>query len=167
MFGWLKRKAQLKIISTMEQDINRFIMGLKGASPPEVGMVVVFANHWRNVLERQFNWNLDHPDLVAATDIVAALRLNRMIREVQKKDAAKAAGLMVWLHTIRASETPEIRLLGREMWAQLSRGIPHTEQAADGVFQVFGVFMDTTGIDRVPENLRPCPPSPYGEAGFR
>ena len=153
MFGWLKRKAELKIISTMEEDINRLILGLKGGSPSEVGMVVVFTNHWRNVLEKQFNWNLDHPDLVALAEIGVAFRINRMARTVQKEEPATAAGLMVWLHTIRASETPEIRVLGREMWAQLARGIPYAEEAADGIFHVFGIRLNTTGVQRIPTNL--------------
>ena len=155
MFGWLKRKAELKIISTMQEDINRFILGLRGGSPSEIGTVVVFANQWRNQLEERFNWDLSYPNLVAAKDISSTIRLNQMVRAAQKEQSAGAAGLMVWLHTLRASDTPELRLLGREMWAQLARGIPHAKDAAEGIFDVFGVRMDTTGVERIPENLGP------------
>jgi hypothetical protein len=153
MFGWLKRKAQLKIIASMEQDISRFIAGLKGASAQEVGMIVLGANHWRNVLESKFGWNLDHPDIVAMRDIGAAVTLNGMIRDVQKVNPAMAPGLMVWLHSVRASQTPEIRALGREMWSQLARGIPHVEETAHGLVAHLGVRLDPNGYDRMPENL--------------
>jgi hypothetical protein len=61
---------------------------------------------------------------------------------------------MVWLHSIRSSETPEIRVRGREMWAELERGIPHADDGADG-FRLLGVNLDIDGAERIPENLTP------------
>jgi hypothetical protein len=68
MFGWLKRRVELAVVNSRDQDIDRFIRGLKGASSPEVGAIVACAAHWRNVLEARFGWDLDHPDFVAARD---------------------------------------------------------------------------------------------------
>jgi hypothetical protein len=157
MFGWLKRQVQVAVANSFDQDIDRFIRGLKGAGDSEVGAVVACAAHWRNTLEAQFGWNLDHPGLVAAVqDVGAAMKLNRMIREVQKREPAMAVGLMVWLHSVRASQTPEIRLRGREMWAELERGIPHSYSDAEGYELVGGVRLNIDGVDRIPENLAPA-----------
>lgn len=59
-----------------------------------------------------------HPELIPAKHPAAAWRVNRMIRKVQKQNPAMASGLMVWLHTLRASDVPELRLAGRELWGQ-------------------------------------------------
>jgi len=155
MFGWLKRKAQLKIVAAQEQDINRFILGLKGASPQEVGATVAIANHWRNLLENDRRWDLDHPDLVMVADPGAAMLIGGLIRRLQKDNPLMASGLMVWIHTLRASSTPEIRQLGREMWSQLARGIAHAEDASHGFAQLLNVKLDTRGVYRIPTNLRP------------
>jgi hypothetical protein len=157
MFGWLKRRIQMAVVNSFDQDIDRFISGLKGAGDSEVGAIVACATHWRNVLEAQFGWDLDHPDLVvAAQDIGAAMKLNRMIREVQQSEPAMAVGLMVWLHSVRASQTPEIRLRGREMWAELERGIPHAYDGAEGFRIVGGMNLNIEGVERIPENLAPA-----------
>jgi hypothetical protein len=153
MFGWLKRRVQIAVVNSFEKDIDRFIRGLKGAGPQEVGAILACAAHWRNVLEAEFGWDLDHPDLVASMqDIGAAMKLNRMIREVQQKEPAMAVGLMVWLHSIRASQTPEIRMQGREMWDQLQRGTRHVFEGAAS-YNAFGFYLNTHGFWRKPENL--------------
>jgi hypothetical protein len=154
MFGWLKRRAQLAVISSFETDIDRFILGLRGASSSELGCIVALTSHWRNALAATFGWNLDHPDLVSVQDMGAAMKVNRMIRDVQQREPFYAPGLMVWLHSIRASQTPEIRLRGREMWSVLAGGIPFAEQAAEDL-QVMGVHLFIDGFERIPQNLTP------------
>ena len=37
MLGWIKRKAQIAILKSMDEDIERFIAGIKGGSALEVG----------------------------------------------------------------------------------------------------------------------------------
>jgi hypothetical protein len=120
----------------------------------EVAGLVVFAAHWRNALEEGFGWDLDHPDFVAVQDIGAATRLNRMIRDVQKQEPVMAAGLMVWLHSVRASQTPEVRSRGREMWAELERGMDYAYSAAVDL-RALGLQLNTKGLDRMPQNLLP------------
>jgi hypothetical protein len=68
MFGWLKRRVEIAVASSYDQDIDRFIRGLKGAGDSEVGAMVACAAHWRNILEAQFGWDLDHSDLVDLAD---------------------------------------------------------------------------------------------------
>jgi hypothetical protein len=139
MFGWVKRRAQIAIIKSFDQDIDRFISGLKGMSAQEVAGIVVFAAHWRNALEEGFGWDLDHPDFVAVQDIGAATRLNRMIRDVQKQEPVMAAGLMVWLHSV---------------WAELERGMDYAYSAAVDL-RALGLQLNTKGLDRMPQNLLP------------
>jgi len=50
MLGWIKRKAQIAILKSMDEDIERFIAGIKGGSALEVGMIVVQATNNRNFL---------------------------------------------------------------------------------------------------------------------
>ena len=44
MFGWLKRKTQLAMIRSMDEDIERFIISLRGADEERFGMVVAMAD---------------------------------------------------------------------------------------------------------------------------
>jgi len=121
----------------------------------EIGGVLALACHWRAKLEKHFGWNLDDPDLVIVSDIACAMKVRRMINEVQEKEPTTAAGLMVWLHTLRATQTPEVRPKAREMWAQLQRGLPYVEEAAETLQIVTGHVVQTKGAERIPQNLRP------------
>ncbi len=153
MFGWLKRRMEMRFTAAMENDIRRFVAGLRGASAEEIGLLLLIANHWRRILEQEFGWNLDHPELIPAKHPAAAWHVNRMIQKVQKQNPAMASGLMVWLHTLRASDVPEIRLAGRELWGQLHRGMPHVRQASLDTRDLFGVALDPEGCGRYPEYL--------------
>ena len=58
------------------------------------------------------------------------MKINRIVRQFNKmRRPSDAAGAMVWSYSLRCLNVPELRPLGREMWAQLSRGLPHVEEA--------------------------------------
>ena len=63
MFHWLKRRAQLAIIKSAEQDIDRLLSSLRGASLDDLGMIVALTTHWRNVFDQD---GIDLLDPVAA-----------------------------------------------------------------------------------------------------
>jgi len=155
MFGWLKRRARIAVVNSLNADLERFLLSLRGAEPMEIGGVLALACHWRGKLEKHFGWNLDCPDLVIVSDTAGAMKVRQMIREAQEKEPTMAAGLMVWLHTLRATQTPEVRPKAREMWAQLERGLPYVEEAAETLQIVTGYALQTQGADRIPQNLRP------------
>jgi hypothetical protein len=153
MFGWLKRKAQIASVNAMATDIDRFVMGLRGASAEEIGGILASTYHWMEFLERKFGWNLDHPDLVIANDLFASMTVGKCARRIQGKEPAMATGLMVWLHTLRASGTPELRLRGRELWSQLNRGAEHVQRGAGMFKTMIGLELDLRCQGRVPRNL--------------
>ncbi len=93
MFGWLKRKAEIAIVSSQTTDIERFILGLKGGSPREVGAIVAMSAHWRNLLEAEYGWNLDAPDLVALQDI-GAVKISSPDRQARAHDASSPPFLL-------------------------------------------------------------------------
>ena len=85
--------------------------------------------------------------------------LGRLVRQLQKMDkTAEAAGAMVWLHSMRALAFPEIRSLGRQMWKELQRGIPHAPDALDGLGTVIGKALPEgarSSCDFIPIDLAP------------
>jgi hypothetical protein len=83
------------------------------------------------------------------------LAVAKAIRRYQaEKRYEEATGAMVWLHSLRALSTPEVRRLGREMWRQLHRGQLHALK----VLQELGVpsLSDVTlECSRIPNDLDP------------
>ena len=156
VFGWIKRKIQIASVRAASDDIDRFLLGLRGASDRELGLSVALAAHARHILERNFNWDLSPPDVVTMRTPAATLFVNRLIGNSQKNNnGAMAAGLMVWLHSLRSSDIPEIRLQARQMWGELARGFPYAEEAATDSLEFAGLQLQISGFDQIPEYLRP------------
>ena len=129
MFKWMKRKAQLAIVKSAKEDIERFVSMVKGASAEQVGLVVAMATHYRHAMARD-GIDLLRPMEAEELDHFIAFKIGKLIAAAQKGDPANATGWMVWLHTVRAANILEIRYEGRMLWHELSRGFPHVEQQA-------------------------------------
>jgi len=137
MFGWLKRKLD------GTRELERFVTSLRGMSASELGALVAIATVVR--INMRNNGHL--PD--AALDVAGGLppekqfaaqwKMTTLVQEFQKMgQPSDAAGAMVWSHSMRAGATPELRLLGRQMWGELSRGFPHVAEAIEDIVTVTG-----------------------------
>lgn len=140
---WLRRKLELKAAKAALEDIDRFTLGLKGASDNEVGFVVAQATIVR-LMYRRDNLLPDSALGVGAFSpederLQVQQFLANIIDELQSEaggdstapSALFALGTMVWLHSMRAITFPEIRIFGREMWQQLERGFPRAGEASE------------------------------------
>ena len=102
-------------------------------------------------------------------DAWAVRPIGHLIKKAQRKgNFVAAAGLMVWLHSLRALNAAELRDFGRVMWGELRRGFPHIENALQRTDQVFGFprpESDQLPLDSfrfIPFGLEPEGASPEG-----
>lgn len=146
MLGWVKKKVMNASTNAMKNDITRFIEGLKGASSEEIGGMLVIATALRmNLIAAgtiplaALNLNIPRdPDLEMECSM-SPIRLVKHIKEFQSKGhPSDALGGMIWLHSVRALMVPEIRLYGRAMWKELSRGFPYSDDAIEQIYTMIG-----------------------------
>jgi hypothetical protein len=137
-----KRSNQLASVRDGTADLERFVVALKGMSDGELGAVVAMAAILRMELRAQgllpddaldIASKLPESDQTAVRSAMSGLAL-----DMQKRHHPSVGGALVWLHTLRALQFPELRLLGRQMWGELERGFPH-------VFEAFHFIEDTVG----------------------
>jgi len=82
--------------------------------------------------------------------------LNKKIQELQRNQQFQdATGYMVWLHTLRAATTPEVKLKGRKMWGQLRRGLPYVAAQAEQFAIATGRRLKIDDFDAIPIDLDP------------
>jgi len=149
MFGWLKRKAHNKIISSMEDDMNGFIKILKGLDDEDIGATLVGATWVRHNLQAE---GQIPPHILTSGPVVdtlacnvSGMKIGRAAKNHQGKDTQFLAGwLMVWLHSIRALGALEVRPLGQELWLELGRGMGHLEQGYEKANEIVGMHL---GVD--------------------
>ena len=155
MFQWLKRKAQIASVRAMETDLDRFLLGLKGANSVELGIVLALGAYWQDKLLRNFGWDVTDPVLLEKENPTVAITIGRLIRETQRDTPHMAPGLMLWLHSFRAANTPELTLKGREMWIELQRGVDYVQSVIDEL-TLAGVQIDVADFeDMIPIGLEP------------
>ena len=159
--NWFKRRLRRAAVKAASEDLESFILCLKGLSDEELGMVVAGATVIRLQLGRsgslpEYALALPSPDDDTA---YIQLHLSRLVRELQKTNkTAEAAGVMVWRHSMRSLAYPEVRLLGRQLWKELQRGIPRAPEALEGLEAVTGWAVPDrahSSYDFIPQDLAP------------
>ncbi len=125
--SWMKRKVYNWALKNATKDLNSTLLILKGQDDIEVAMIVASALTLRINLRRggqPLDDALDPGSGMSEMERDFYLpQLIKMHNVFVKEDMlASAAGVKVWLHSLRAMIYPELRVLGREMWgATISR----------------------------------------------
>lgn len=115
----LRRLIQNWATSRRRKELDDFVLGLAGSDGSELGLLVAMATTIRNQFLVE-GINLMSPAVLMATDSMAAYKLSSLCTKLQRSNQQhQAAGVMVWLHTLRAASEPTLRLKGREMWGHL------------------------------------------------
>ena len=166
MFGWLKKRAMQASSDAMNNDILKFIAGLKGASSQEIATIIVIANIVRLNLMKSgtipsaaLDFNICRDADIELKCDMCSVALVKIIKQFQKMgQLSDATGTMVWLHSVRSLNVPEIRAKGREMWGQLERGFPYVDDALMDVQDLIGEGLPDSISDEltfVPRGLEP------------
>jgi hypothetical protein len=121
---WFRRRDQLATVQGARDDLEQFVHSLRDMSDEEVGRVVAFAAMARVALRK--SGVLPDELLQIRPDKKQASAQHAVAQVVRRYQAerrfAEATGALVWLLSLRALSTTEVRHLGREMWRQLQRG---------------------------------------------
>lgn len=154
MFDWLKRKVEFVAIKSATEDIERQLNMLQGSDDSSVGLVLASATFWRLFwtncgMVPSGAFSLEEPRDEAACSKFQ-WEVNRLIKDSQKEgNYASAAGLMIQLHTLRAISMPELRIWGRQMWKELSRGMPYVPEYLPKFFDAAGVPMPVGASEEI------------------
>jgi hypothetical protein len=96
-------------------------MGLKGANSDVIDAITATTMYWA-VFYRDKGLDLYSVVAWISQRPMMALEINQAIKANQKAgNKSSVPGLMVWLHTVRAAEVPEIRHHARLIWNELGR----------------------------------------------
>jgi hypothetical protein len=119
-------------------DIKTFLGAVKSMDTTELVNTLRIAHQQRlNFIERgegdpMFPWEavITNPELT--------LKLANRTRHLQEKgdviSLAVAAGLMLWVHTLRAVAYPEVLTNVRELWGEFESAFPHMDAGIETRF---------------------------------
>ena len=138
---WFKRKLYNIGYKAGYKDFERILLILRGFSKYEIAVLLINATLIRLRLEVTGVLPAGILDLKLpeVTHDYCLISLNLVVKQLQKDNELEdAAAAMIWLHSLRAQTYIELRIMGREMWKELSRGFELVEFVIDGHFGDFG-----------------------------
>ena len=130
----LKKAFGLSPKITAEEEITRFTEGLRSMSDEDMGIILAVATVVRVNLEDQKhlpvgiydNAQLPAPNALMKKMVDMAKVARHFDRLGQSTDAVATVAV---LNTLRCLNSAELRHLGRGIWAEMARGLPHVEKA--------------------------------------
>lgn len=158
MFGWLKKKALDSFTETQKREMTAWIDNLAQMNSDEVATVLAVATHIRHQIAELRKIDLLDPILTYSADPQSIMWMHGLIKGMQKDGRqSDAAGVMVWLFTLRAGGNPALRGLGRRLWRELARGIPNVQEAETNYWVATKQLLSIEGYEKIPIGLEPEP----------
>lgn len=132
--NWLAGHLQDRALKSSTKEIRQFIEGLRRTGARDLGFIVGIAAVVRVNMETHgvLPQGLFQRDALSPSQElgIMQMRINKVIRQFAKmRQAGDATGAMVWSYSLRCLNVPELAPLGREMWAELTRGFEYVEEA--------------------------------------
>jgi hypothetical protein len=126
MLQFFKGKVQRWAAKQQREELVYYIDMLKGADVGARAMVVAAATDFRNVVMRTPEF------LKAQADGTEIMFLHQMYKSAQQSNMQQiAAGIAVWIHTLRAEKELSNRYIAKEMWNLLASSFDEVEDAAE------------------------------------
>jgi hypothetical protein len=133
--GWVRKKTDRWVSNRATDELNQFLIRLKGMSDEELGLVAAQAAHTSAAMS-EAGIDLQDPHATLLTHPRILSDLTTAVIELQKRGRqVQAPGLLVWVHTLRAVARLELRYLAKEMWRQIARGFPWAEGAVVPIWE--------------------------------
>jgi hypothetical protein len=157
MFKWLRGIAEKKVVKSHLSEMVPYLNQLSSCSDEQLANIYLIALTYRNELKKIGSEEIDlfNPQDALERQKFIALDLGQYIRNAQKdSNYQAAAGLKLWLFTIRSVMHDELRPVGISMWHEIQRGIEFASSVADAAashaFKETGYLFDMTDCGMVP-----------------
>ena len=152
----IRQKAMDIATERMKKEIKDYITLLKSSDDEEVGLALVLTTDFAQNYKSETGIDLYNPSLALSLNDNITLEFSSTIEKLQAEgNNAEAAPMLAWGHTLRAISNHQIRELGREMWWELQRGLPHIKEKRTSLEIIFGKYVDISRAVEIPTGLTP------------
>lgn len=131
---WIMGKIRARALESGAKELEDFVAGLKALDDRDIGTIVAVATVIRVNMETH---NVIAEGTFGDTTLPSTetlglyqMEINKLARKFARMGlATDSTAAMIWSYTLRCLNVPELRPLGRAMWAELGRGFSHVEAA--------------------------------------
>lgn len=129
--NWFARKFQSWAVGVQEREAYDYLAKIRVMDSDEIAGIVVMVAQFREQFIATEGIDLIEPAIALHLRPDLALEIGAIIRDCQRNGGKTyASGVMVWLHSVRAQTSLEVRSVVRRIWGELERGFPFAEAMA-------------------------------------
>lgn len=143
--------------SAYRKEMEHYRDFVRGMDSEELGSLLALSFHIGNGLS-EAGWPIHDPLSYQVGDDskLSVIHLRQLYSQFQKQgQSSDAAALAIWLHTFRAVMAGELRYIAKECWAELARGRPYVEAAAESMSTLTGKSINYSGYQSFPIGFDP------------
>jgi hypothetical protein len=123
-----------RALNSSRKAVLDFITGLKQMTDQDLGVILAVSTVIRINMEEEgyLPKGLYTDQTMPATNELGRYQmdLNKLVRDFNKmRQHTDAVGTLLISYSLRCLNVPDVRDLGRDMWAEMQRGLPHGEAA--------------------------------------
>ncbi|HJO87209.1 MAG TPA: hypothetical protein QF359_09625 [Rhodospirillales bacterium] len=123
-----------RAMNSSRKAVQDYIIGLRQMTDQDLGVILAVSTVIRINMENQEylpKGLYSDQSLLSTTELGRyQMDLNKLVRDFNKmKQHTDAVGTLLISYSLRCLNVPEVRDLGREMWAEMQRGYPHVKDA--------------------------------------
>lgn len=149
MFKWVASKAA----NAQREEASRFLDSIRGADQGVIDMTMATTMYWACFYAGK-NKNLYEMESWIDAEKLFPVELISNIKTLQRNGTpASAVGLHVWVHSARALMHPELRLMGRYIWSELTKANVGCREITYEVCEKAGILPVFTNPLQVPYGL--------------
>ncbi len=129
-----QKNTEDRALESSRKELRRYIDGIKTMPDEDIGVILAVATVIRINMENEgfLPQGLFSDETLPSPNEMGKyqMELNQLVRDFNRaRQPTDAVGTLVISYSLRCLNVADLRGTGREMWRQLQRGMPHTEEA--------------------------------------
>ena len=150
LLGKFKVKKQ---IAERQQQMEAFVKTIRERNDVDLGYTLLLATYVRHKVKED-GYDLLLTNMKYELNQQACAKLGQMIQEFKhNQQPPMMYACMIWVYTMNAATSMDLRSQGRQMWCELRRGAPHVKENLARATKLLGEEPDYTGFDNWPHGF--------------
>lgn len=150
LLGKFKAKKQ---VAERQQQMEAFVKTLRERKDEDMGYTLLLVTHVRHKV-KEMGYDMLLTNMQYDLNQQTCARLGELIQEYKAGNQPPLMyASMVWVYTMNAATSMDMRSLGRQMWRELRRGVPHVEKNIERATKLLDEEPETAGYDQWPHGF--------------
>ena len=151
--GLFSKFGAKKQVAERQQQMEMFVKSIRERSDADLGYTLLLATHVRHEI-KGMGYDMLMTNMQYELNQQTCARLSQLIQEYKGKQLPPMLyACMIWVYTMNAATSMDLRSLGRQMWRELRRGEPHVTEGVARATAMLGEEPNYSDYNKWPQGF--------------